>query len=231
MLELFPEGFEEAGEADRVELAAYTDGAGEEMLRGAFGPVSSEPVRAGWERAWRSFHRPVRVGPVWVGPPWERPDQGALAVVVEPGLAFGTGAHPTTRLCLELLLELPRGSLVDIGCGAGVLAIAAAKLGFAPVYARDVDGVAVDVTRANAAANGVTLDIALGDALTDALPETAVAVANVTLDAVEGIAARVSARTLVASGYLAHDAPRAPGWRRTERREAEGWAADRFERP
>jgi ribosomal protein L11 methyltransferase len=79
--------------------------------------------------------------------------------VVDPGQAFGTGAHATTRLSLELLLELPpRGSFADLGCGSGVLAIAAARLGFAPVAAVDHELAALEATRRNAAANGVALD-------------------------------------------------------------------------
>ena len=83
-----------------------------------------------------------------------------IEIVIDPGQAFGTGAHPTTRLCLELLLELrPRGgSLADLGCGSGVLAIAAAKLGFAPVTAFDTERAAVEATQENARENGVTLD-------------------------------------------------------------------------
>ena len=84
---------------------------------------------------------------------------GAIDLVVDPGQAFGTGSHPTTRLSLELLLELePRGSLADLGCGSGVLAIAAAKLGFGPVTAIDHEPAALEATRDNAAANGVVLD-------------------------------------------------------------------------
>src|SRR5204863_8006533 len=120
-------------------------------------------VEAGWGDRGRDFHRRVRVGPLWVGPPWEKPPPGALAIVVDPGRAFGTGAHPTTRLCLELLLELPRGSLVDVGCGSGVLAIAGVKLGFAPVVAVDTDAEAVEATRANAQANDVGVDARLAD--------------------------------------------------------------------
>ena len=79
-----------------------------------------------------------------------------IDVVIDPGQAFGTGAHHTTRLCLELLLELePGGALADWGCGSGVLAIAAARLGWEPVLACDSEPVAVEATRANAAANGV----------------------------------------------------------------------------
>ena len=98
----------------------------------AFPHADRTEVEAGWEDRWREFHRPVRVGPLWIGPPWETAPGDALAVVIDPGRAFGTGAHPTTRLCLELLLDLPRTSLLDVGCGSGVLSIAAARLGFGP---------------------------------------------------------------------------------------------------
>ena len=79
-----------------------------------------------------------------------------IDLVIDPGQAFGTGAHHTTRLCLELLLELePAGAFADWGCGSGVLAIAAARLGWAPVLACDSDPAAVEATRENAAVNGV----------------------------------------------------------------------------
>jgi ribosomal protein L11 methyltransferase len=96
-----------------------------------------------------------------VRPPWEEPAirPGVIDLAIDPGRAFGTGAHPTTRLCLELLLDLePRGSLTDLGCGSGVLAIAAARLGFRPVVALDSDRGAVEATLANARANGVALE-------------------------------------------------------------------------
>ena len=89
-------------------------------------------------------------------PPWAPPRAGLLDVVIDPAQAFGTGAHPTTRLCLELLLELePAGALVDVGCGSGVLAIAAARLGWAPVLGIDHERESVQATLDNAAANGV----------------------------------------------------------------------------
>jgi ribosomal protein L11 methyltransferase len=230
MLELFPQGFEESDGVDGVELAAYTDAAGEERLWSAFGGARSTEVEEGWEERWRAFHRPARVGPLWVGPPWETPDPSALAVVVDPGRAFGTGGHATTRLCLELLLDLPRGSLLDIGCGSGVLSIAAAKLGFRPVHAVDLDPQAIEATERNAEANGVVLGARLADALTDPLPAADTAVVNVALDVDKPIAGRIDCEWLVASGYLASEEPELPGYRRESRREAEGWAADLYRR-
>jgi len=228
MLELFPEGFEEAELAGGVELAAYTDPAGEERLWSAFGGARSAEVEEGWEERWRAFHRPVRIGPLWVGPPWEEPEAGATAVVIDPGRAFGTGSHATTRLCLELVLDLPRGSLLDVGCGSGVLAIAAAKLGFAPVHAVDLDPLAIEATRRNAEANEVAVEARPADALTDPLPATDTAVVNVALDVDRPIAERLQCEGLVTSGYLASEEPELPGYRREARREAEGWAADLY---
>jgi ribosomal protein L11 methyltransferase len=227
MLGLFPEGFEERETPEGVELAAYADPDREQAARAALGPgVETADVEPGWEDAWRAFHRPARIGPLWIGPPWEEPDSGSLAVVIDPGRAFGTGAHPTTRLCLELLLELEPASLLDLGCGSGVLSVAAAKLGFAPVLAVDHDEVAVEVTAENARVNRVTVDARSADALTDPLPETAVAVANIELRAVEALAPRVRAATLVTSGYLEADRPSLPGWEHARRVAADGWAAD-----
>jgi ribosomal protein L11 methyltransferase len=197
-------------------------------LRDAFPALTVEPVRAGWEDAWREFHHGATVGPVWVGPPWERPPDGALAVVIDPGRAFGTGSHPTTRLALELLAEQPRGSLLDVGCGSGVLAIAAAKLGFAPVAAGDNDPVALEVTGENAERNGVSVDaVSLLDARTDELAADVV-VANIALDIVESLVPRVRCQRLVLSGYLGGERPEAHGFVHLTRREATGWAADAY---
>jgi ribosomal protein L11 methyltransferase len=181
-------------------------------------------VRDGWEDAWREFHHGVAVGWLWVGPPWEEPDRGSIAVVIDPGRAFGTGAHPTTRLCLELLQDVEPTSLVDVGCGSGVLSIAAAKLGFAPVTALDFDEVALEVTAANAAANGVSV------ALASEPPPAALAVMNIALDVVERLLPTLPVERAITSGYLGRDAPSVRGWYSLERRTRDGWAADLLER-
>jgi ribosomal protein L11 methyltransferase len=227
MIDLFPEGFEEIDHRDGVELVAYTDPSGEERLWHAFsGSATAEDVAEGWEDRWRDFHRPVRVGPVWIGQSWQEPPADALAVVIDPGRAFGTGAHATTRLCVELLTGLDRGSLLDVGCGSGVLGIAAAKLGFAPVLAVDEDAQAVASARANAEANGVEVEVRQADGLTDQLPPTDVAVANITHAVVEAIGDRLDCRTLVTSGYLVAEDVHIRGFDRVKRVSAEGWAAD-----
>jgi ribosomal protein L11 methyltransferase len=230
MLELFPEGFEERDHSDGLELVAYTDDAGEERLWAAFGEVLADEVPPGWEDRWREFHRPTQIGSVWVGPPWETPPAELEAIVIDPGRAFGTGGHATTRLCLLLLSKVDRGSLLDVGCGSGVLAIAAARLGFQPIVALDHDPSAVEATRRNAAANGLALECRLADALAGPLPSADVTVANISADVVERLAPSVASRTLVASGYLEQDLPALSGFRH-ERREVEGgWAADVFRR-
>jgi ribosomal protein L11 methyltransferase len=149
--------------------------------------------------------------------------------VIEPGRAFGTGAHPTTQLCIELLLELERGSVLDLGCGSGVLAISAAKLGFAPVLALDSDEHAVGATQANARANGVDVDASVADALSAELPRTDVAVANITRPTLEAIALRLGSRLLVGSGYLPTDSVELPGHRHVRRVTRDSWAADLYE--
>ena len=221
LLNIFPDGVEELDGA----FAVYSD----EPLLG-FDVVEADDVPDGWEDRWRAFHHGVVVGRFWVGPPWEDAPAGADAIVIDPGRAFGTGAHPTTRLTLELLQELGAGSLLDVGCGSGVLSIAAAKLGFEPVTAIDIDDAAVEATLANAEVNGVELSAYRADALADELPETELAVANVALDVVERLLPRLGVRRAVTSGYLDRDEPRVEGWCRSARREVDGWAADLLER-
>lgn len=227
MLALFPSGFEERETRGELDLIAYTDAAGEQRVRAAgLGPARVERVEPGWEERWREFHRGSLVGPLWIGPPWEAGPVGVEAIVIDPGLAFGTGSHATTRLCVELLCGLPRTALLDAGCGSGVLAIAAVRLGFFPVWAVDLDPQAVQATMRNAAANGVSVHTAMADALSDRLPDTPAAVANLTGAAVLAFAPRLPQATLVTSGYLASDVVAPDGRRRLRRLERDGWAAD-----
>jgi ribosomal protein L11 methyltransferase len=226
MLELHPEGFEEEEGA----LVAYTDGAGEERLRSAFEEVSAESVEPGWGDRWREFHQPISIGRLWVGPPWEQPPPEVVGVTVDPGRAFGTGSHPTTGLCLAFLLDLEQGSLLDIGCGSGVLAVAAAKLGFDPVTAIDREPAALEAARRNAETNGVEIDVWSADVLGAELPPTDVALANIDLASVEAVSARLEARVLVTAGYFHNRRPDLPRFAHRERRIDGGWAADLFER-
>ncbi len=214
LLHIFPEGVEELDGA----YAVYAD---EPPL--GFDVVTVDEVDEGWPDKWRDFHHGVPIGRLWVGPPWEAPPADAIAVVVDPGRAFGTGAHATTRLCLELLQEVEPASLLDVGCGSGVLSIAAAKLGFAPIRAVDVDDVALETTRANAAANEVEIEVGAG------LEPARLAVMNIALDVVEAMLLQLPVERAITSGYLERDEPRAEGWHRLERRARDGWAADLLE--
>jgi ribosomal protein L11 methyltransferase len=179
-----------------------------------------DDVAEGWEDGWRAYHRGVRIGRCWVGPPWEEPPAGAIPIVIDPGRAFGTGAHATTRLCLELLQEVEPTSLLDVGCGSGVLSVAAAKLGFNPVNAVDIDAVALETTRSNADANRVAVEIG-----TELRPSQ-LGVMNIALDVVERMLLELPAERAITSGYLERDEPQVDGWHVLNRRVRDGWAAD-----
>jgi ribosomal protein L11 methyltransferase len=229
LLGLAPGGFEEIDRGPTIELAVYSDEAGAAALAEALCDAASTPVDPGWEERWREFHRPVRAGGLWIGPPWEEPPASERAVVIDPGRAFGTGAHPTTRACIELLAAEERGSALDAGCGSGVIAIAAARLGFGPVVAVDLDEVAIEAARENIARNRVDVDARVLDALGADLPPTRLVIANIDLAAVETLLSRAVADRAITSGYLAGEAPDAAGWARVATLELEGWAADVFE--
>ena len=160
--------------------------------------ISTSETADDWRERWKRFHRPVLIEPppppvaaqrldggrlrvpaLHVRPPWESSsvprDEGVEEIVIDPGQAFGTGGHATTRLCLELLLglaalERPAGPLLDIGTGSGVLAIAAARLGFAPVLGLDHERESVEAARANAAVNEVSIEVRHFDLRAQALP-------------------------------------------------------------
>lgn len=199
LLELAPAGVEEvAGAAETVEYAVY--GAPGELpslpdLRAMSGSalleISTSEIPDDWHERWREFHRPVLVeaprgadgGATLPGfrirPPWELAstslEQTVREIVIDPGQAFGTGGHASTRLCLQLLLELAsaepaRGPLLDVGTGSGVLAIAAAGLGFGPVLGLDNEQESVEAARENALVNCVELEVRRFDLRNDQLP-------------------------------------------------------------
>jgi ribosomal protein L11 methyltransferase len=220
LLELAPSGVEEVDVSDDVvEYAVY--GATGELptlpdleaaAGGALVRVSTSEVADDWASRWREFHRPLVLGErLTVRPPWEPPGSTELDVVIDPGQAFGTGAHPTTRLCLELLLSEAAlgsggglGSCVDLGCGSGVLAITAALLGFSPVVALDFDPAAVDASLSNAAANAVAVDVRRFDLRREQAPDATLVLANVLappLLAWAGLQVRLPPR-LILSGLL-----------------------------
>jgi ribosomal protein L11 methyltransferase len=121
-----------------------------------------------WVRASQAQFAPVAIGArLWVGPSWHAAPPGRVAVSIDPGLAFGTGTHPSTKLVLGYLERTIRGGerVLDYGCGSGILAIAAAKLGAAHVDGVDVDPQAVETAATNARANGIALNAKLPDAL------------------------------------------------------------------
>jgi ribosomal protein L11 methyltransferase len=191
--------------------------------------VSSEPVPDGWERRWHDYLRPVEVGPLVIRPPWV--DGAADDLVIDPGEFFGAGTHATTRLCLELLLASdPGGALYDWGAGTGVLAIAAARLGFAPVLAVEVDPGALAVIRANAAANGVAVETKWLNLAATPAPWAPTVTANLTRDLLLAAAEVMERRPerLLLSGMLAGEVDEvvaAFGMRETVRRVEGEWAA------
>ena len=127
-------------------------------------PVARTVREEDWAHAWKQYYRPLRIGRrVLLTPAWEEPEAlpGDLVVRLEPGMAFGTGLHPTTRLCVAALEKWvrPGDAFLDIGTGSGVLAIAAAKLGAAPVWATDIDPLAIRAAKDNAQRNGTVLSL------------------------------------------------------------------------
>jgi len=165
-----------------------------------------------WVRSSQAQFAPLRVGRLWIGASWHQPPNGVAQVVrIDPGLAFGTGSHRTTRLVLEFLDRTMCGGerVLDYGCGSGILAIAAAKLGAARVDAVDVDPKAIEVTRENARANAVAVSACLPEALAPGRYD--VLVANILAQPLIVLAPLIAARTerggrIALAGVLASQA-------------------------
>jgi ribosomal protein L11 methyltransferase len=181
------------GEGELPELGEIEVAAGDGLVE-----LVATTVPDDWADRWQDFHKPLLIGErLWLRPSWEDPREGAIDLVVDPGRAFGTGAHPTTRLCLEFLLELERageahGPLTDLGTGSGVLAIAAAKLGWDPVSAFDHEQASIEAAATNAEANDVTIDLEKLN-LREGLPDlTPTVVANLTAPVLKAIAGQLS---------------------------------------
>jgi ribosomal protein L11 methyltransferase len=251
LLTLAPSGVEEAdldGGAI-IEYAVY--GAPGELpdlpdveaaVGGALVEVQTTEVADDWADRWRQFHQPIVVGnQLYVRPPWEPARDGLMDLVIDPGQAFGTGAHHTTRLCLELLVEEPlppegARAVMDLGCGSGVLAIAAAKLGWSPIAGVDHELESVRATAENAEANGVRVDAERFDLIRGGPAPTApLVLANLLRPLLLCVAragfAGEPPRTLIASGLLTHEADEIAaafarhGLAEMDRRTSAEWAA------
>ena len=244
LLHLLPAGAEERAVGPDVEYALYA-GAGElpaaseirALVGDALVDVTLAEVPDGWERRWHEHLRIVRVHEagrsLTVRPPWIAGAAGDL--VIHPDVLFGAGTHPTTQLCLRLLLAepAPLGALADWGAGSGVLAIAAARLGFEPVTAIELDPAAPAVISRNAAANGVHVSPLLLDLAREAPPWVGTVCANLPGELLVRLPARMERppRRLIASGVLFQQADAIAaafsplGLRERRRVHQDGWAA------
>ncbi|HEV8670020.1 MAG TPA: 50S ribosomal protein L11 methyltransferase [Candidatus Limnocylindria bacterium] len=163
-----------------------------------------------WLESWKAEFVPIRIGAFLVRPTWaQATTDEAVELVLDPGMAFGTGLHPTTQQCLEALSTFPVDgkSLLDVGTGSGILAIAAAKRGASPVVAVDTDALAVDAARENATRNGVAIPVGEGSAA-DVPGRFDVVVANIVSPVLQRIAPDLAARlagggTLLVAGISA----------------------------
>jgi ribosomal protein L11 methyltransferase len=233
LLPILAGGAEERRVDGDVEYSVYAPPGelpGVEVIRDLAGDavlgVAIEPVAEGWERRWHEFLRPVRVGRLVVRPPWVAGGDDDL--VIDPGVWFGAGGHPTTRLCLRLLLDSqPGGALCDWGAGTGVLAVAAARLGWAPVTAVELEDSA-DVIAANAARNRLSVEVARLDLRAAPAPWAPTVVANLPREVLLSVAIDRPPERLLASGFLraeADDVVRRLGLHEERRLEEGDWAA------
>ena len=202
---------------------------------------------ADWENNWKKFYKPMEIGErLLVVPQWEEArDDGRVKLVLNPGLTFGTGSHATTRLCLQALDKYIRGGekLLDLGCGSGILSIAALVLGAKEAFACDIDEKCVDVAYENAALNGGGKDrytVRWGDVLTDKALQAEfgggydMVVANIVADVIMGLSDKVrpflkEGGLFLCSGIIDDRAEevfaklRADGWTVIEQHDSEGW--------
>lgn len=202
---------------------------------------------ADWENNWKQFYRPMEIGErLIVIPQWEKADlNGRVPLILNPGLTFGTGSHATTRLCLTALEQRIHGgeSVLDLGCGSGILSIAALKLGAARAFACDIDDKCMDVAYENAALNGIdnrTYTVRCGDILSDRQLQKEigsgyeVVLANIVADVIIGLAPAVRpllkpGGVFICSGIIdtraieVADHLRLAGLSILESRESEGW--------
>jgi ribosomal protein L11 methyltransferase len=220
LLELAPNGLEEERGPGWVEFAIYGPpgevpelGELQAAAGGGLVDVTTTSVPDDWADRWADFHRPIEVsGRIGVRPSWWDPKDGLIDVVVDPGRAFGTGGHPTTRLCLRLLVELEEagegsGPIADWGTGSAVLAISASKLGWSPVTACDREPASLEAAQANAAANGVELRLERVDVRESLPPLAPTVVANLTGNLLRDCAGHLASAgdgpaKLVCSGML-----------------------------
>jgi ribosomal protein L11 methyltransferase len=213
-----------------------------------------------WSVAWRAHHRAMKVGPrSWVVPPWEQPpgdtkppaasmvSPSRVVVTIDPGMAFGTGSHPTTSLCLEacdeLLAARPGADVLDVGTGSGVIALLAVRLGAGRVVGTENDLVALQAARDGAAQNGIAPDRIewLMQDPSEVPGQFGIVIANILLNTLEELAPQIAAKVapggrLVLSGLLAEQgdaaerAYLAQGLRAVSRRERDGWIRVEMER-